>query len=312
MNAPELSICIFTYNSAHFLSDAISSVMRQGLEDYEIVIVDNASQDDTEALVRGLNNPYIRYFRNPENFGPHYSSKRCVAEARGKYIKYLCADDVLVDGVLLKQMEVLRRRPDVALVTCDLCVTDSKLREKAVSRQFPGECSAARMINLCLSGLGNYIGGPSSIMFRRRDIDDLMFDSSYLWVGDLRFNLLLLRYGAYVNIDDVGYLYRRHPNTDTAINCSNEMRMPEYFRLVEEFNWWNPLNCFQAIRRGSRNGREIVLKSWWRAFRPSSVVNALSSFRDVWRMRYGYLRSKQRELAMLIAASEIAPGTVRK
>jgi glycosyltransferase involved in cell wall biosynthesis len=104
MNAPELSICIYTYNSAHFLPDAIGSVMRQGLEDFEIVIVDNASQDDTEALVRGLNNQYIRYFKNPENFGPHYSATRCIAEARGKYMRHLCADDVLVDGVLLKQM----------------------------------------------------------------------------------------------------------------------------------------------------------------------------------------------------------------
>jgi glycosyltransferase involved in cell wall biosynthesis len=284
MNVTELSICIFTYNSAHYLPDAIGSVMRQGLEDFEIVIVDNASQDDTEALVRGLNNPHIRYFRNPENFGPHYSAKRCIAEARGKYIKYLCADDVFVDGVLLKQMEVLRRRPDVALVTCDLYVTDSELREKAVSRAFPGECSAERMINLCLSGLGNYIGGPSNIMFRREDAEDITSDSSYRWVGDLRFSLLLLRCGAYVNIDEVGYLYRRHPNTDTANNCPNEMRMPEYFRLVEEFNWWNPLNCFQAIRRGGRDGREIVLKRWWNACRPRSVANALTSFGDVWYM----------------------------
>ena len=45
-------------------------------------------------------------------------------------------------------MEVFRRRPDVAVVTCDLCVTDRELREKAVSRQFPGECSAAHILPL--------------------------------------------------------------------------------------------------------------------------------------------------------------------
>ncbi|MGA3010662.1 MAG: glycosyltransferase family 2 protein [Terracidiphilus sp.] len=285
MNAPELSICIYTYNSAHFLPDAIGSVMRQGLEDFEIVIVDNASQDDTEALVRGLNNQYIRYFKNPENFGPHYSATRCIAEARGKYMRHLCADDVLVDGVLLKQMEVLRRRPDVALVTCDLCATDSELREGNIFREFPGECSAERMLNLCLSGLGNYIGGPSSIMFRRKDAEDLLFDSSYWWVSDLKFGLQLLRHGAYVNIDEVGYLYRRHPNTGTELYCPNEIRMPNYFRLVDEFDWWNPLNCLQAIRRGGREGRKIVFKRWSRACRPKSVANALRSFGDVLHMR---------------------------
>ncbi len=290
MSVPELSVCIPTYNAAHFLPDAIGSIMRQGLSDFELVVVDNASQDGTEDYVKGLNNPYVRYFRNPENYGPHYSSERCLAEAKGRYIKFLCADDVFLDGVLPKQLEVLRRRPDVALVTCNLSLTDSELREEGTYRVYPGKCSGAHLVNVCLSGLGNYIGGPSSIMFRREDALDITTDSSYKWVADLRFGLRLLRKGAYVNIDQVGFMYRRHPNTDTAINCPNEMRMPEYFRLVDEFDWWNPLNCLQAMRRGGREGREIVRKRWRRACRPQSVANALTSFKDVLYMRsYGKL-----------------------
>lgn len=290
MASPELSVCIPTYNSVHFLPDSVGSVLRQGLSDFEIVIVDNASEDDTEAWVKGLNNPHVRYFRNPKNLGPHYSSERCLAEARGQYVKFLCADDVFLDGVLLKQLDVFRNRPNVSLVTCNLSLTDCNLREEGVYRAYPGECSGAHLVNLCLSGLGNYIGGPSSTMFRRKDALDITTDSSYKWVSDLRFGLKLLRRGAYVNIDEVGFLYRRHPNTDTAINCPSEIRMPEYFRLVDEFDWWNPLNCLQAIRRGGREGREIVRKRWRRACRPKSVANALTAFRDVLYMRsYGKL-----------------------
>jgi hypothetical protein len=122
-------------------------------------------------------------------------------------------------------------------------------------------------------------------MFRRKDAEDLLFDSSYWWVSDLKFGLQLLRHGAYVNIDEVGYLYRRHPNTGTELYCPNEIRMPNYFRLVDEFDWWNPLNCLQAIRRGGREGRKIVFKRWSRACRPKSVANALRSFGDVLHMR---------------------------
>ncbi len=260
--------------------------MRQGLSDFEIVIVDNASQDGTEAWVKGLNNPRIRYFRNQQNLGPHYSSERCLTEAKGRYVKFLCADDVFLDGVLLKQLEVLHTRPDVALVTCNLSLTDSKLHEEGVYRVYPGECSGMRIVNACLSGLGNYIGGPSSIMFRREDALDITTDPSYKWVADLRFGLKLLRHGTYVNIDQVGFLYRRHPNTDTAINCPDQIRMPEYFRLVDEFDWWNPLNCLQAIRRGGHEGREVVRKRWRRAWRPQKVANAVTSFKEVVYMRY--------------------------
>lgn len=285
-----LTIAIPTYNCAHFLPDAIASIMCQGLKYFEIVIVDNASEDNTEEIIRSLNNEHIRYIRNPLNLGSRENFNQCIKYSSGFYIKFLCADDVLLAGVLLKQLSILESRPEVSLVTCDLSLTDSELREEGVYHEFPGECSGAHMINLCLSGLGNYIGGPSSTMFRRKEAESLIFDSSYRWVADLKFGLQLLQRGDYVNIDEVGYRYRRHPNTDTATNCPNEIRMSEYFRLVDEFNWWNPLNCLQAIRRGSRAGREIARKRWWRAGRPRSFANALMSFRDVLFMRSYFKR----------------------
>lgn len=285
MSSPELSVCIPTYNAARFLPDAIGSVMHQGLDDFEIVIVDNASEDDTQALITRLSNPHIRYFRNPENLGPHHSFMRCLSEARGTYIKPLCADDAFVDEVVVKQLRVLRSRPDVAVVTCDHYLTDSELRRECIHREYPGECSGPHMINTCLSGLGNYIGGPSNIMFRRADAAGFIVDTSYKWVGDLRFSLKLLQHGAYLNVDEVGLLYRRHPNTDTAANCSPEMRMSEYLRLVEEFDWWNPFNCIQAVRRGGPIDRGTVLKRWRRACTPTRLRKALASLRDVWSMR---------------------------
>ena len=66
---PLLTIAIATYNSAHYLPDAIASVMCQGLDDFEIVIVDNASEDNTKQIVESLNNLHIRYIRNSSNLG---------------------------------------------------------------------------------------------------------------------------------------------------------------------------------------------------------------------------------------------------
>ncbi|HEX4021802.1 MAG TPA: glycosyltransferase [Acidobacteriaceae bacterium] len=285
---PELSVCIPTYNYGRFLPKTIESVMRQGLHDFEIVISDNASQDGTEAVVKALDNKHIRYFRNEINLGPHENSRRCLAYAQGKYIKFLCADDVLLDGVLLKQLEILRHRPGVALVTCDLLITDSELHVERTLRFFPGSCSGSRVINACLSGLINYVGGPSNIMFRRANSAGLPFDDTYHGLADLKLNLHLLHCGDYVNIDEAGYLYRRHPNSDSEISVTRQISRAEPLRLIEEYNWWNPLSCLKVMRLHRAEGWHQVRKHWRQACMPIQLLKAFTAAPDVLRM---YIRN---------------------
>ena len=160
---PLLTIAIPTFNCAHFLPDAIASIMRQGLDDFEILIVDNASEDNTEEVVRSFENRHIRYIRNPSNLGSRENGNRCLANSRGRYFKLLCADDVLLDRVLLKQLNILETRPDVALVTCGYLPTDPDLNVQGSWSAFPGSHSGRRVINFCLSRMTNAVGGPSNI-----------------------------------------------------------------------------------------------------------------------------------------------------
>jgi glycosyltransferase involved in cell wall biosynthesis len=261
---PAVSIAIPTYNAASFLPAAIDSIMRQGLEDFEIVVSDNASEDDTEAVISAMGNPHIRFFKNSSNLGSRENLKRCLDLVSGDYIKILCADDVLLDGVIIKQVAVLRQRAEVSLVTCNMIVTDSELRPQKVQYMYPGSSSGSRIKIICLSGLNNYIGGPSNFMFRRHDADNLTPDANYRWLSDLKFGLQLLERGCYANIDEVGYLYRRHAATDSALNCPIEIRLAEFFRLLDEFDGWNLLSWAQAIRRlgGFKHLGSISLKAW--------------------------------------------------
>ena len=282
---PLLTVGIPTYNSAHFLPDALASIMRQGLDDFEVVIVDNASEDDTEQVVRSFANDRIRYFRNTTNLGSRENHNRCLQKARGRYFKFVCADDVLLDGLLSRQIAVLESQLDVSLVSCDIIITDSELANRKLFRFFPGTCSGSRVINACLSGLSCYIGGPSNFMFRLSDSAGITLDTSYRYVSDLRFGLRLLERGNYVNIGEAGYLYRRHAASDTVANCPEDIQMPEYFRLVDEFGWWNPLTCTQAVRRGGAQGKRAARLNFQSSLRPDSLLKAISALPDVWRMR---------------------------
>ena len=260
---PTVSIAIPTYNSALFLKEAIESVMRQGLEDFEIVVSDNASDDDTEGMIGRLANPHLRYVRSERNLGASANLARCLQLAQGEYVKVLCADDVLVGEVIKKQVAVLRDQPHTSLVTCDMIVTDSELRPTSLERFFPGKQPGWRLKALCLGTLNNYIGGPSNFMFRRKDAQDLSYDAGYRWISDLKFGLQLLERGDYVNIGEPGYLYRRHAGAYTSVGCPENIRLPEFLRLADELNEWNLFTCAQTLRRG---GRQFYNRAGSRAF----------------------------------------------
>jgi glycosyltransferase involved in cell wall biosynthesis len=278
---PRLTVAIPTFNSAHFLPDAIASVMRQGLDDFEILIMDNASGDKTEEVVRSFQNCHIRYIRNPSNLGACENGNRCLTNSRGRYLKFLCADDVLLDGVLRKQLNVLEARPEVALVTCGYLPTDPHLNVQGSWSAFPGSHPGRRVINFCLSRMTNGIGGPSNIMIRRAAAAGVVSDASYRLLADLKFSLQILEHGAYVNIDEPGVLYRRHPNSDLVTNCPAEIRIPEYLRLVSEFNWWNPFNCVVASFFGGTEGRRVVREHWRQACTPGRLAGSFEAFADL-------------------------------
>lgn len=278
---PILTIAIPTFNSAQFLPDAIDSIMRQGLNDFEILICDNASEDNTEELVRSLQNRRIRYVRNRTNVGAQENGRLCLANARGRYFKLLCADDVLLDGVLRKQLTILEDHPQVVLVTCGYFSTDPELHVRGSWSAFPGIHSGHRVINFCLSRMTNAVGGPSNLMFRRDAATGIVPDSTYRLVGDLKFSLQLLERGAYANIDEPGILYRRHSNSDFATNWTDEVLILEYLRLVSEFQWWNPMNCALALLSSVAEAKHVVAEHWRQACRPSRVAACLRAFADV-------------------------------
>jgi len=278
---PLLSIAIPTYNCAHFLRDAVGSVMRQGLDKFELLIIDNASEDNTEEVVRSFCDERIRYIRNPTNLGSRENGNRCLLNSRGKYVKFLCADDVFLDGVLIKQLEILERNPEVALVTCDNFITNELLGVEGEFHALPGVHSGRRVINACLGGMTNYIGGPSNVMFRREQIAGLASDPSYNAVSDLKIYLQLLERGGYANIGEMGYLYRLHPTSDTQMNCPQELSLSEHLRLLGEFDAWNPLNCAKALRIAGAAGAISVRAHWREACRPGRIAMAVRSLPDV-------------------------------
>lgn len=110
-----VSVIMPAYNSEVFISEAIHSVIQQSYPNWELLVVDDASSDNTEKIVKKLSaqDPRIKLLTNSKNSGTHYSRNIAIKAASGNFIAFLDADDQWKPEKLVKQLKVLSK-PNVA------------------------------------------------------------------------------------------------------------------------------------------------------------------------------------------------------
>ena len=113
---PKVSICIPNYNYGNYIGDAIQSVLDQSFTNFELIIVDNCSTDDSENVIQKFTDRRIKYFKNETNIGAIRNCNKCVSIAQGEYIFILHADDELMPSMLKKYAKKLDDNPNVGLV----------------------------------------------------------------------------------------------------------------------------------------------------------------------------------------------------
>jgi len=111
---PTVSVIISTYNRAHLIGRAIQSVLNQTYQDFEVIVVDDGSTDNTEEIVKSFNDPRIRYIRHEKNKGAAAARNTGIKAARGKYIAFQDSDDEWLPEKLEKQMKVFENAPPEA------------------------------------------------------------------------------------------------------------------------------------------------------------------------------------------------------
>jgi len=124
MKEPRVSVIIPTFNSAEYIEEALESVFEQTFQDFEIIVVDDGSTDETGEVLKKYGDR-IRYIYQ-ENNGPAGARNRGIRVARGEYIAFLDADDLWVSTKLEKQVDLFRQRKDLGMVTTGACSFDEK------------------------------------------------------------------------------------------------------------------------------------------------------------------------------------------
>jgi glycosyltransferase involved in cell wall biosynthesis len=177
---PAVSVITPSYQRAHLITRALSSVLGQDFADLEIVVVDDGSTDDTAAVIARVADPRLRYVRFEKNRGIGAARKAGIEEARGEVVAFLDSDDLWKPGKLATVMGAFRRHPEVDLVFSDFENIDHTSGER--ERGFEKTATALRRLTVtplepdwwlvekgALEGLleANFIGTSSVVALRR-------------------------------------------------------------------------------------------------------------------------------------------------
>jgi len=112
---PKVSVLMPVYNAANYIGEAIESILSQTFSDWELIIVNDGSTDNTEKKILLFTDKRIRYYKNEENKGVTFSRQLMVEKSLGEYIAFLDSDDIALPGKLKIQVDFLDNNPQYAL-----------------------------------------------------------------------------------------------------------------------------------------------------------------------------------------------------
>ncbi|MBM3329444.1 MAG: glycosyltransferase [Calditrichaeota bacterium] len=205
---PIITVAIITYNRADLLPEAIESALKQkDARDYEVLVVDDGSTDDTDAVMAACRDPRIRYLKC-EHRGAPATLNSAIEAARGKYILWLDSDDAILPKTVALYQSAIAEHPDVDVFYGDWIITDEKMRATG-KKEFS---DWYRMKNKLFGMLVNNTVLPHGGAVVRRTCFDLAggFDEFFQNCYDDEFWSRLARQAEFKHIKATVYRRRMH------------------------------------------------------------------------------------------------------
>ena len=175
-----VSVIIPSYNTGRFIEETVNSVLNQTYQNFEILIVDDCSTDNTDGVISKFSDERIRYIKNEKNSGAALSRNRALREAKGKWIAFLDSDDLWEKDKLEKQISfMLKNGYKFSYTSYEEIDEASKLSGVSVSG--PKKITKAGMFNYCWPGCLTVIYDAEAVGLIQ--IEDLKKNNDYaMWL----------------------------------------------------------------------------------------------------------------------------------
>ncbi|MFM9935350.1 MAG: glycosyltransferase [Novosphingobium sp.] len=204
--APAISVLMPAYNAQAFIRQSVQSVLSQTYEDFELIVVNDGSTDDTAALLAAIDDPRLRIIDNPRNLGIVGTLNHGMQHARGHYIARMDADDFSLPQRFARQKAFLDSHPDTVIVASEMML----LEDGNVTFTREGGDPDPAIVEWLLH-LGNPVG-HTSMMFRAATVAAMgtYLREDFTYAEDFDFSHRMLRHGQISVLPEHLVIYRKH------------------------------------------------------------------------------------------------------
>lgn len=199
---PKITVLMPVYNCELYIEEAVKSILNQTFTDFEFLIIDDSSNDNTVNIIKSIKDPRIIVIEKPFNTGLTNSLNLGLNLAKGQYIARMDGDDISLPDRFSKQLNYLDSNPKVILCGTNIDIINT---DKII--QFPEKNEEIKIAFLN----GNSMAHPS-VMMRRESLKkfDLKYDHNKEPAEDYDFWVRLLSFGEIHNLQEVLLNYRIH------------------------------------------------------------------------------------------------------
>ena len=201
---PSVSVILPTYNRAACLNRSIDSVLNQSFAEFELIVVDDGSTDETESLVASYGDSRVVYVRLQQNRGLSAARNAGLERARGRFLAFQDSDDEWYSNKLEVGLKAFANNPQASVVYSDMIRRSKDGREKYMKSP---EINRGRLINPETGFWQPYMLAMQPCLIRRSRIENLRFDESFHFFEDLDFHLSLGMDNDYVHIKQPSVIY---------------------------------------------------------------------------------------------------------
>lgn len=259
LNNPAVSVIIPTYNHAHFLPEALKSVLDQSYTDFEVIIVDDGSTDNTKDVIQPFfNDSRVRYIYQ-ENSGLPATRNRGIKEAKGTFVALLDSDDIWLPSKLEKQVSLFDADSEVVLIYCDAEFIDVN----GDTIPDPGYKPIPGSTYKDLLYMNWVIGSGSSVLIRKSVFEKAgLFDETLTGLDDIDMWIRILRNRKSDYVDEVLVKIRRHRSMEVANTVKIKKRERAYFHHMQKY-----MEIFPELKKEKRRAyfqtyRKLFYKSY--------------------------------------------------
>lgn len=287
-DSPTVTVLMSVHNAERYVSSSIKSILSQTFRDFEFLIFEDASTDNSLQAIKEICDPRIKLIENSEQMGLSANLNRGLKLARGEYIARMDADDISLVDRLARQVAFMQENPDVGVCGSAAIEVDDADRTIRVRKVRSGKC------------LERWVWMPSplihpTVMFKKKIAQQFSYDVAFIAAQD--YELWLRMYSAGVTIDNVSEIllrYRVHGENASSSKRTIQLQASysafkktyprlaltyrEFLSLIAETHEMNPL-------QRHRNLRQIMGGGWV----SMDLIKNFSRYAFLWAKRRGQL-----------------------